>query len=119
MNHPLLYEINTSCWLNELSQKQNQPITLSNVPKEQFARWQNLGWTHIWLMGVWTTGPRARREAMRNPELRKRCAEALPDVRDQDIVGSPYAVADYQVPRTLGGEAGLKIFREQLHTYGL
>src|ERR1044072_7857175 len=119
MKHPLVYEINTRCWLDELSQKQNQPVTLANIPKDQFAGWQDLGFTHIWLMGVWTTGPRARREALRNPEFRKRCAEALPGCRDQDIVCSLYAVADYQVPLTLGGEAGLKIFREQLHAHGL
>ncbi|HYV26965.1 MAG TPA: alpha-amylase family glycosyl hydrolase [Candidatus Eisenbacteria bacterium] len=119
MNHPFLYEINTRCWLNELSQNQNRPVTLANIPKDQFAGWQKLGITHLWLMGVWTTGLHSRKDALRNAGLRQRCAESLPDCRDQDIVGSPYAVAQYQVSRTLGGETGLNIFRDQLHAHGL
>ena len=54
---PLLYEVNTRCWLNELSEGSGTPVTLANVPDAELARWQKLGFTHIWLMGVWTTGP--------------------------------------------------------------
>src|SRR5260221_8862211 len=113
MTHPLVYEINARCWLSELSQKQKQPVTLANIPEAEFASWQKLGFTHLWLMGVWTTGPRARQDALRNAELRRRCMDTLPDCRDQDIAGSPYAIAEYQVPRALGGEAGLQSFRQE------
>src|SRR3989442_359685 len=90
MLHPLLYEINTRCWLPELSAKCGQPITLANVPDSEFADWQRLGLTHIWLMGVWTSGPRARAEALANPQLQVMYSEALPDWRDEDVGGSPY-----------------------------
>ena len=60
MPFPLLYEINTRCWLRELSEKEGTPITLANVPDSMFATWQQIGFTHIWLMGVWTSGPRSR-----------------------------------------------------------
>ena len=60
MNHPVLYEINTRCWLQELSDQHGQTIFLGEVPAEVFADWLRLGFTHIWLMGVWITGPRSR-----------------------------------------------------------
>ncbi len=119
MNHPLLYEINTRCWLRELSEKNGARITLGNVLESEFARWRELGFTHIWLMGVWTIGLRGRAEALTNEDLRKTYSEALPGWRKADVGGSPYAVADYKVARNLGGDAGLKKFRTKLRKYGL
>src|SRR5881396_3547207 len=43
MPFPLLYEINTRCWLRELSEKEGTPITLANVPDSMFATWQQIG----------------------------------------------------------------------------
>jgi glycosidase len=119
MPHPLLYEINTRGWLCALSRQSGTAITLAEVPDSEFARWQNLGLTHIWLMGVWTTGPRARAEALKHPELRKAYDQALPAWCEADVAGSPYAIGDYQVPPALGGEAGLAQFRRKLHEHGL
>ena len=104
MNHPLLYEINTRCWLRELSRQFGAPVTLGSAPDAEFARWRQLGFTHIWLMGVWTTGPRARSQALEHPHLRAAFDTILPGWRDEDVGGSPYAIADYKVPQTLGGE---------------
>ena len=119
VKHPILYEINTRCWLRELSEKRSSSITLANVPETLFAGWQKLGFTHIWLMGVWSSGLGSRAEALANPHLHRAYSEALPDWRPEDVGGSPYAIADYQVPLELGGEAGLKKFRQQLHQHGL
>jgi len=119
MSHPLLYEINTRCWLRALSQKSGTPITLANVPDSELAAWERLGFTHIWLMGVWTTGPRARAEALQHPDLRKAYDQVLPGWKDADVGGSPYAIGDYHVPAALGGEAGLGTFRKRLHAHGL
>jgi len=119
MPHPLLYEINTRCWLRALSEKSGTKITLADVPDSELARWQKLGFTHIWLMGVWTTGPRARAEALQHPELRSAYDQVLPAWQEADVAGSPYAIGDYQIPPALGGEAGLAAFRQRLHDHGL
>ena len=119
MTHPILYEINTRCWLRELSDQLRRPITLATVPDEQFAGWQRLGFTHIWLMGVWTTGPRARALAFNEPNLRRAFNELLPGWREEDVAGSPYSISDYSVPSVLGGDAGLKQFRARLHRAGM
>jgi hypothetical protein len=119
MPHPLLYEINTRCWLRELSDRAGRPISLADVPPAEFRRWQELGSTHIWLMGVWTTGPRSRAEGLAHADLRRSYSEALPDWKDEDVIGSPYAIAAYEVPAALGGERGLLEFRRQLQARGM
>ncbi len=119
MPHPLLYEVNTRCWLRALSAASMSAVTLANVPDSELAAWQKLGFTHVWLMGVWTTGPRSRAEALKDPQLRRAYDEALPGWSDADVLGSPYAIADYQVPPALGGEEGLKEFRRKLQRHGM
>jgi hypothetical protein len=119
MVHPLLYEINTRCWLRELSDRCGRHVTLGSIPESEFVQWQKLGFTHIWLMGVWMSGPRSRAEALNNADLRRSFAEALPDWKEEDVGGSPYAIADYQVSPALGGDPGLLQFRERLHQRGM
>ena len=114
----LLYEINTRCWLRALSDKRGAAVTLTDVPDSVFAQWRTLGFSHIWLMGVWTTGPRARAEALQ-PDLRRAYDAVLPGWTTADVPGSPYSISDYQVPPALGGEAGLRTFREKLQQHGL
>ena len=119
MSHPLLYEINTRCWLRELSAREGRAVTLADIPDSEFESWQKAGFTHIWLMGVWTGGPKARAKAMETAAQKKAYADALPDCREDDIGPSPYAVADYTVAEALGGEAGLQAFRRRLNGKGM
>src|SRR5438477_693460 len=119
MFHPLVYEINTRCWIRGLSAQFGRPVTLGSVPEAEFERWQKLGFTHIWLMGVWTTGARARAEALRHPDLRAAYQQVLPDWTEADVGGSPYAIGAYEVPAALGGETGLQMIRQVLHEHGL
>lgn len=117
--HPLLYQINTRCWLRELSDAAGRAVTLPEVPDAEFQRWSDSGFTHIWLMGVWATGPKCRAMAINEPNLRKAYDEIIPGWTEADIGGSPYAIADYHVPEALGGDVGLKAFREKLHARGM
>src|SRR5436309_13102834 len=113
--HPLVYEINTRPWLWALSQAATRELTLAEVPKAQFEFWRNLGFTHIWLMGVWRVGERARAHSLKLPEFKQ---SSVP-FADEDIAGSPYAVAEYHVSPSLGGDAALKAFRQKLASYGI
>ncbi|HZL43875.1 MAG TPA: alpha-amylase family glycosyl hydrolase, partial [Verrucomicrobiae bacterium] len=119
MKYPILYEINTRCWLGQLSRRHGFEITLATVPDSEFTRWLGLGFTHIWLMGVWRTGPRSRAEAMRFLEVERASMRSAGEMEEIGIVGSPYAVAEYSVSEALGGESGLQTFRRRLHERGL
>lgn len=113
--HPLVYEINTRAWLWALSQSAGRQLTLADIPNDQFEFWRSLGFTHIWLMGVWRVGERARAHSLKLPELK----QSPRPYSDEDIAGSPYAVAEYQVSPSLGGDPALKAFREKLARYGI
>ena len=53
-------------------------------------------------MGVWQRSPAGLRIALSNPELATPpTARALPDLRPQDVIGSPYCVRDYVVDDAL------------------
>jgi Alpha amylase, catalytic domain len=116
---PLLYEVHTRQWLARLSDEQGRPIDLSTVPNAELERLAALGVTHLWLMGVWPTGPLARAQALGHPELRAAYDQALPGWTPQDVVGSPYAVAAFVVDPALGGDAGLARLRSRLAAAGI
>jgi hypothetical protein len=115
---PLVYELNTRSWLRALSARAGRGITLATVPESELARWQQSGFSHVWLMGVWPTAPHSLASS-RTPANRKLWRKVLPDLDTEDISGSPYAIAGYSAPPHLGGEAGLARFRERLAARGL
>src|SRR5882762_4821704 len=112
---PLVYEINTRCWLSSLSETAGRELTLAEVPEAQFEFWRDLGFTHVWLMGVWRTGPRSRAHSLKLAEFR----DSIPPYAEEEIAGSPYAVAEYAVSPSLGGNAALHVFRGKLASVGL
>lgn len=112
--HPLLYEVHTRQWLAELGVR-----TLDAVAEDTLAELARRGVTHLWLMGVWPTGPRSRAQAVAHPDLRASYDLALPGWTDDDIRGSPYAIADYQVAAEFGGDAALAALRARLHRRGI
>ncbi|MBK7999840.1 MAG: alpha-amylase [Verrucomicrobia bacterium] len=115
----LLYEINTRCWLRQLSRRCGREIQLGNVPDSEFDSWRKIGVTHLWLMGVWSTGPKSRQAFLDLPDTESRLRTALPDWAPPDVVGSPYAISSYSVPEVLGGETGLQRFRTTLNERGI
>ncbi len=113
-SHAVLYEVNTRVLLNELSAREGKSVTLSRIPEALLDEWQQLGFDAVWLMGVWTTGKLSREIARSHEGLREEYRRALPDVTDDDIAGSPYAVASYSVARALGGARALASLRKKL-----
>ena len=54
----------------------------------------------VWFLGVWQTGPAGRAVSRSNPKLVEECRRVLPDLRDEDITGSPFAIVAYRVAPT-------------------
>lgn len=117
--HPIVYEVNTRVLLNELSVQKGKPITLATIPEELLDRWKELGFDAIWLMGVWTSGKLGIGIARTHESLREEYRRALPDLQDEDIIGSPYAISSYSIPRVLGGKSGLLSIRKRLRERGM
>ena len=68
----------------------------------------------VWLMGVWERSPAGLALANANQELQASFREALPDVRLEDNVGSPYCVRRYVAAESFGGREGLAAARAAL-----
>ena len=119
MSHPIVYEVNTRCWLRELAEQRGTRITLATVPEAELEQWRRLGFTHIWLLGVWAISARSRACSRDMASLRKAGRDLMPDFSVADIVGSPFAIAGYEVARWLGGETALRKFRQRLAGHGI
>jgi hypothetical protein len=117
--HPLVLEINTRCWLRELSDGAGHSVTLATAPDAALAAWQQRCLTHIWLMGAWTTGPKTSEIARAQPSLRALCGEAFGSTDGSLLDSSPYAIGDYRVAESFGGAAGLRVLRQKLRERGL
>jgi hypothetical protein len=117
--YPVIYEINTWAWLNELSRKLGRSVTLSTVPKEEWDHISMPTFDAVWLMGVWRRSPAGLNLALGNEGLMADFRRALPDLREDDIVGSPYCIRGYSVDDHLGGNGGLAVAREELYKRGL
>ncbi len=115
----LIYEINTWIWLNELSRKYDEKITLANIPEAEWDRLAGLGFNAVWLMGVWERSPAGLAIAMQNPGIMSDLRDALPDLNEEDIIGSPYCITDYHVDEGIGGDEGLDKARKELSSRGL
>jgi len=117
--HPVIYEINTWTWLNELSRKYRKAVDLAAVPKEEWDAIAAHGCDAVWFMGVWERSPAGIEISMRNPGLLEDFRRALPDFSAKDNTGSPYCVCRYVVDEHLGGPEGLAAARRMLRERGL
>lgn len=117
--YPSLYQINTRVWLTELSRKQGRKVMLDDIPDIELDRLAEMGFDWIWFLSVWCTGVLARKVSRENPVFRRDFEATLPDLQDQDIAGSGFAITGYTVHPDLGGDEALQRLREKLHKRGL
>lgn len=116
---PLLYQINTRAWLRELAGKLGRTATLDDIPDQEWEDLAEAGFDWIWLLGVWQTGAAGQFVSRSNSEWRREYEETLPDLTDEDIPGSCFAITGYQVHQDLGGDAALARLRERMQKHGL
>jgi hypothetical protein len=117
--YPSLYQINTRVWLERLSREAGRQITLAEIDDAVIEGFADQGFDWIWLLSVWQTGTAGRAVARTNLEWRAEFARVLPDLSDDDICGSGFAIAAYCVSNALGGESALAQFRERLFRRGI
>jgi hypothetical protein len=70
-------------------------------------------------MGVWERSPDGVRLALATPEQVRSFHDALPDVTDDDVIGSAYCIRRYEVDDRFGGRKGLALAREALAERGV
>ncbi|HWK17398.1 MAG TPA: hypothetical protein VNR66_08100 [Solirubrobacteraceae bacterium] len=116
---PTIYELNTAVWLSEIGRGLGRPIGLAGVPAGEWDRLAALPVDAVWLMGVWQRSPAGRQLALSDPALLSTFHAALPDLRDEDVIGSAYCIRGYELDPRFGPPEGLAVARGELASRGL
>ena len=119
LQHEALYQVNTRVWLRDLEASLGRKASLDDVADAELDRLAAMGFQWVWLLSVWSTGPRARDISRTHQGWQTEFHHTLGDLQDSDIGGSGFAIADYSVSDDIGGPEGLARFRERLRQRGL
>jgi glycosidase len=117
--YPSLFQINARVWLQRMSREAGKRITLADIDDTTIDDLAEKGFDWIWLLSVWQIGAAGRAVSRGNPQWRAEFEAILPDLTEDDICGSGFAITAYIVSEALGGETGLARFREKLAKRGI
>ncbi len=119
MNNPSIYQINTRVVLQERGVALGRPATLDDLEDRFLDDIASKGFQWVWFLGVWQTGPAGRQISRSNPKLVEECRRVLPDLKVEDICGSPFAIVAYETSRDFGGDNALAQVRKRLAQRGI
>jgi len=93
-------------WLYQLSQKYATTVaSLDDIPDEELDDLARIGFTGLWLIGVWERSDASRRIKQYSG--------------DEGATASAYSVYDYTVAKNLGGDEALDRFRDRCGIRGI
>ena len=90
--YPTLFQIKTRVWLDRLSRDAGKRLTLADVDDATIDGFADRGFGWIWLLSVWQTGAAGRAVSRGNPQWRAEFQAVLPDLTEDDICGSGFAI---------------------------
>lgn len=111
-----LYQVHVRPWLAGLGV---HTPTLDDVPDAALAEIRARGFDAVWLVGVWDRGSLSRALVLEDLALVTGLRHQVPRLKTEEIVGSPFTVAQWRVAPDLGGDEALARLRERLHQHGL
>jgi len=115
-----LYELSIRPWLYSLSKKYKRTITkLADIPDEEFLALKEKGVDMVWMMGVFKLGTYGPKFDRTNPNLVNGYRSLLPDYVEQDVIGSPFAIAEYHCNPQLGNDDDIIALHKKLNSMGL
>lgn len=114
MNHRLIYQIDIREFIHRLNVEKNKKHNLNNLPDEFFIDLKNLGVEFLWLLGIYQPSKASQKISVSMKELHKKYNESLPDWKEDDVIGSPYAITEYKIAKEFGGEDAYKKFKLRL-----
>jgi len=118
-HHPSLYQINTRVRLSERSAMLGRAATLDDIADTELDELAQQGFDWVWFLGVWQTGAAGREVSLANAEWRREFGHILPDLTEDDICGSCFAVSSYTVHPDFGATAALERLRRRINRRGL
>ena len=95
MSNVVMIAKQTFVWLDQLTQSYGRTITrLDQIPDAELDQMKGAGFTALWLIGLWERSKASRR--------------IKHIMGKQDAVASAYALHDYHIAESLGGEAAFE-----------
>lgn len=116
--HFSIYEINIRTFVR-LFDTENKKGTLNDVP---FSFWENLsskGIDFVWFMGIWKTADSVINKYCFEEGLVDSYKKALKDFKNEDVIGSPYAVDCYEINESICTKQELLEFKKNINSMGL
>src|SRR5271166_4955850 len=117
--YPTLFQINSRVWLQRLSREAGKRVTLADIDDATLDGFAERGFDWIWLLSVWQIGAAGRAVSRSNPQWRAEFKAALPDLTEDDICGSGFAITGYTASEVIGGDRALAAFRAKLAQHGI
>jgi hypothetical protein len=97
---------NTYVWLDQLSKKYQRQITrLDQIPTEELAALANMGFTGLWLIGLW-------QRSIASARVKQLCG-------NPEAISSAYSLDAYRIADDLGGEDSYRVLRDKAWQYGI
>ncbi len=113
-----IYEINTRVWIKRFARNNKTP-KLIDVPNDYWQTLTNKGIKYVWLMGIWETVPEAIEKYCFDDGLSSEYDKALPNWNREDVIGSPYAIDNYTINKSLASTNEFIQLKEKLNKIGL
>lgn len=120
--NPELYEINTASWLSELARRYGKRRTIGDIPAAEWDRLGGLGFSYVWLMGVWKRSKAGMRIFRETPEwqpFKENLDNIVPGWKESDLIGSPYSIAAYEPEPSVGTWQDIRKVRGELNKRGM
>ncbi len=114
-SNQVVYEINFRVWMNKLGEHKK----INDIPINYFNDLADKGIEIIWLMGVWKTCPSIIKKCCFETDLIFAYNDALPDWKEKDVIGSPFAIDKYEIDPKYGNMEDLKKLKINLNKLGL
>lgn len=117
--NPTLFQINTRVMLTELTRKLGRNSTLDDIPDGLLDDLASKGVVWVYFLSVWQTGEIGRRISQSHPGWKEGFQADIPDLTDDDICGSGFAITDYELNKQFGEPDALLRLKKRLNSRGM
>lgn len=115
MKTNLIYHIDIREFFYRHKSKNPGIKNILNLPFSFFDELKELGVDTLWLTGTFERSEESQKISVTMKELYRSYFESLPDWKENDIIGSPYAIRTYKISEELGGLKTYLEFKRKLN----
>ncbi|MDZ4836643.1 MAG: alpha-amylase family glycosyl hydrolase [Candidatus Melainabacteria bacterium] len=117
--NPTLFQVNTRVMLTELTKQLGRSATLDDIPDSFLDDLAQRGMAWVYFLSVWQTGEAGRQISRNHPGWKKGFQRDIPDLTDEDICGSGFAITDYQLHSHFGEPDALLRLKKRINSRGM